>query len=467
MSKMKDAFRSLNTVSFIFCLGILLLNDFYLKTAYPNWLTGKLSDFSGLYIFASFFAALFSNQKRLVYWVSGFLFVLWKSPYSQSFIDFFSLNLYPIQRVEDITDLIALTVLPLAYLSNQKHRFRFSLNPIPLALLSILAFCATSVPRPMQTFEQPQYILFKSGIVDFRDIDSFNEYYVNHADTFVIIEVKRIILNKMPSIDDEFHKVQVLKILDLLVVKESLGSLSDHKDISEYESMRDSLRIERETSITLKKDSLTDHLVFQNSRLHGTFQRFINNKLTIEGFFKNGIEDSVWTFYNNHAEILTKKSFHKGELVKTESFENSILQSERRFNTRDESLRNKYFHVAILFSLILGLMWILYTNFKKSGKENIKPMSHFSKIAGSLVLPIIILIIAKIISSLIPNSYSTENFGIIGECILVQGIVTPLLLFIFYVLKLRNRFDFLFYILLLSLGVVFIEESLFLNNLLN
>ena len=37
---------------FIIGLSVLLLNDFYLKAAYGNFVTGKLSDFAGLPIFS-------------------------------------------------------------------------------------------------------------------------------------------------------------------------------------------------------------------------------------------------------------------------------------------------------------------------------------------------------------------------------------------------------------------------------
>jgi hypothetical protein len=39
---------------FIGGLSVLMLNDFYLKHEYGNYLTGKLSDFAGLLIFPMF-----------------------------------------------------------------------------------------------------------------------------------------------------------------------------------------------------------------------------------------------------------------------------------------------------------------------------------------------------------------------------------------------------------------------------
>jgi hypothetical protein len=54
------------------------------------------------------------DKKRLVYFLTALFFAIWKSPYSQLFIDFFCQNLYTINRVVDETDLIALAVLPVA-----------------------------------------------------------------------------------------------------------------------------------------------------------------------------------------------------------------------------------------------------------------------------------------------------------------------------------------------------------------
>lgn len=42
---MKTKLKSINNIPFLVSLVILILNDFYFKTIYHNWLTGKLSDF--------------------------------------------------------------------------------------------------------------------------------------------------------------------------------------------------------------------------------------------------------------------------------------------------------------------------------------------------------------------------------------------------------------------------------------
>jgi hypothetical protein len=48
-------------------IGLLLLNDQFLKAAAPSWLTGKLSDFAGLFFFPFLLAALIGGLAALVH----------------------------------------------------------------------------------------------------------------------------------------------------------------------------------------------------------------------------------------------------------------------------------------------------------------------------------------------------------------------------------------------------------------
>jgi antitoxin component YwqK of YwqJK toxin-antitoxin module len=463
---MREKLKSINNIPFLVCLVTLLLNDFYLKTEYHSWLTGKLSDFCGLFIFASFWTALFPNKKRIVYFSTALLFVIWKSPYSQPFIDLFSHSLYPIYRVVDLTDLISLLILPVSYYFNQKDFFRFKLSPILLGVITIFSFCATSIPEPTQKFKQPQYLLFKDGVKNIENSDYPSNYKVHKLDSLLVVSITELRIDKRASIDDEYHKTQVLKNLDLRFLRQLSDSYRLKGELSDYKELLDSLTINESTSIILKFDSINDHLNFKLTRLDGNFQRFKDNKLIIDGKYKNGIEDSIWTFYNNQNEIISKKYFDDGELIKKQLFENSEMKSEIDFNTRNETIRNKYFLLAIIFILIIGLILKLYLNFKKPYKTDIIQTSHFSKIATSLVLPVAILTIAKLLSSLIPNSYSTFFLGIFGEAILVYIVTLPMLLLVFYVIKLRTKFDLIYYILLFALSIILIEEWIYLKDII-
>jgi hypothetical protein len=139
--------KILTSFWFIFGLLILLLNDFVLKDVYGNWFTGKLSDFSGLFVFLTFWSTLLPKHRRIIFWLTGTLFIIWKSHYSQSFIDLWnSTGILNIHRTVDYSDLIALTILPIAYLynSSDKQFIHLRVRPIYPIVFSAFAFAATS-----------------------------------------------------------------------------------------------------------------------------------------------------------------------------------------------------------------------------------------------------------------------------------------------------------------------------------
>jgi len=137
---------------FVISILLLLLNDIYLKYALRNWITGKLSDFTGLFAFIIFLLVFFPGYKKTVIIFCGLLFTWWKSAFSQSFINGInSFSPFQLARIVDYSDLIALTVLPGVYFISDKiydpdipYR-RVCLNLICIA--SLFAFCNTSAPR--------------------------------------------------------------------------------------------------------------------------------------------------------------------------------------------------------------------------------------------------------------------------------------------------------------------------------
>lgn len=460
---MRSKLDSINYIPFLVCLVILLLNDFYLKAEYHNWLTGKLSDFCGLFVFALFWAAIFPNKKLIVYLSTGLLFVFWKSGYSQGFITFFSNNFFTIHRVVDLSDLYALAILPVAFFYKPRHYLKLKLSPIPLALLTLFSFCATSVPKPIQRFDHPQYLIFKSEIVSFESPNYSMTYQIYNNDSVTIIEINEIGIEQKPKLSDEFQKVQILKDLDLRFLRDLVDGYDSQTALEDYSVLRDSLVVDETTKTTLKRDSFIDHLSFKETRLDGSYERYsFDDKLLIEGKYKHGIEDSIWTLYNDQGEVEIKEYFKEGELIKREFFAKGVLQSEKKLNTRSETVRNKYFYIVIVFVLILSLSMKLILGYKKSSQKDEFQISDISKIIGSVTLPILSFFLAKLFSLLIPNSYSTFFLEIIGEFGLIYIIAVPFYLFIFYFLKLRSRYDLVFYIFLTALIIVLLEESIYL-----
>lgn len=136
-----------NSYGFNIALAILLLNDFILKGLYGNWLTGKLSDFAGLFVFSLFFMAFFPKHRQIVLYATGILFIFWKSPFSQPSINFWNnLSIFSIQRVVDYADLFALLMLPLAglYSKTVSKVPALKFNPILPMLVACFACVATS-----------------------------------------------------------------------------------------------------------------------------------------------------------------------------------------------------------------------------------------------------------------------------------------------------------------------------------
>ena len=138
---------------FISGLIVLALNDQYLKWTFGNWATGKISDFAGLLIFPMFLQFLFPRISRVSVIVTGALFVFWKLPVSNQFINIYNkVAIIPITRTVDYSDFIALLILPLAwYLLGRIDNYRISrISPAFAACLiaapATVIFMATSPP---------------------------------------------------------------------------------------------------------------------------------------------------------------------------------------------------------------------------------------------------------------------------------------------------------------------------------
>src|SRR5690554_746463 len=147
VTKEKKIFRIL----FLASIFLLLLNDLFLKFEYHNYLTGKLSDFAGLFAFPYFFSSFFPKKIKPIYIFSGILFVFWKSEFSQPIFDFALSNGIGINRTVDYSDFFALTILPISYKywnSNSQQFFepKKALKPIIIGI-SCISFIATTLPE--------------------------------------------------------------------------------------------------------------------------------------------------------------------------------------------------------------------------------------------------------------------------------------------------------------------------------
>ncbi|MET0392197.1 MAG: hypothetical protein ABW019_03610 [Chitinophagaceae bacterium] len=136
-------------------LAALLWNDLYLKYALHNWFTGKLSDFTGLFVFAVFGRVLWPGHQKVVIIGCALFFCWWKSPLSEDAIRLINDRLHlSVTRVVDYYDWLALPVLLPAYrLQPMKYpATRWRQAAVLLSgTVCLFAFCATSMPRHLQS----------------------------------------------------------------------------------------------------------------------------------------------------------------------------------------------------------------------------------------------------------------------------------------------------------------------------
>jgi hypothetical protein len=172
----KKGLYVLSTPVFLICLALLLANDLILKDLFHNGLTGKLSDFCGLFIFPVFFSVFFPKCKKHVYVLTALLFVWWKSPLCQPAIELWNhLSLIRVSRTLDYSDLFALLVLPLSYaFQNAPGKRYVRISPVFPLIFSAFAFMATSYQKDFTYNKTFRFAFSKDELV--RRINSSNIY---------------------------------------------------------------------------------------------------------------------------------------------------------------------------------------------------------------------------------------------------------------------------------------------------
>lgn len=201
----------LTAPAFLLALAVLLLNDWVWKAEYGNWFTGKLSDFAGLFVFPIFWAAIFPKHKRLIFMLVAAFFIFWKSPFSQFLIDGWNnLGMWQIGRLIDFSDLLALSMLPLAFkfCNRPLSALPLKINPIfPLAI-SVFAFAATSRADVIVAYDKP-YLLemskndFEKGLQKLLKEDLLFSYagFSNLNPDTITLRIKTEVCPRFPRYD--------------------------------------------------------------------------------------------------------------------------------------------------------------------------------------------------------------------------------------------------------------------------
>lgn len=437
---MYDRLKNLLSPLFIFCLLLLILNDFFLKAAFHNAFTGKLSDFCGLFIFPIFWSAIFPKRKLSVFILSGIFFVYWKSEYASGFIELLN-PIFSIQRTIDHTDLIALPVLLLGWFhikgAPQIVVFTDSLmarlGTLFIGTVAIFSFCATSQQRYMQSFDQPQYVLLRAGINP--DASLYDEFDFYKKDSLLVVKVNQVYISK-PVRDDDYNKNRSIKELD----KDVLARIADSASLIPSGQI---------TELSIQTREGTDSLRFHGGRLDGRFSRTKQGKLIIEGFYKMGLEDSSWTLRDSSSTKVVLQTFVNGERTGMKEFNRDKLIAEHKVNTRADTVRNTYIKIGILILLVAAIIVWLVRNYRSAvpGQLQLKPILKW---LFCFISPIFVWLSYVGIRILLMD-FNSDIFEALATIIFIFMATCPLMFIVVFWIKLRKEIDVLLYCLLFGL----------------
>jgi hypothetical protein len=153
-----DSSALLTSPAFLLAVILLVLNDWVLKPALGDALTGKLSDVAGLFAFPLLWTALRPARRDAAFALTAVGFVLWKSPASTlPLAAWNTLGVWPLARVVDYSDWVAVVALMPSYRLALRYSSRTSIQrplllqrarAVATGVLAFVAFAATSVAPP-------------------------------------------------------------------------------------------------------------------------------------------------------------------------------------------------------------------------------------------------------------------------------------------------------------------------------
>jgi len=133
---------------FLLSVILLILNDWVFKVAFHNTLTGKISDFAGLFAFPFLLGLVFPGHRKTVHILTAILFVCWNSALVNPFISYMNNLGIPMGRTIDFSDNLAMVSIWASYRSiNKSFEYKLSLVAQNVILwVSLFAFMATTIP---------------------------------------------------------------------------------------------------------------------------------------------------------------------------------------------------------------------------------------------------------------------------------------------------------------------------------
>jgi hypothetical protein len=230
METTRNRYYLLNIV-FLISLVTLLLNDHYLKYAFSNWLTGKLSDVVGIIILPLLLAFIFPKLKKHSVWMSALLFAFWKSPFSQSLIDLYNqIAFIQTSRIVDFTDLFVLLLLPVPYfiiyrIDQLKFLKIHKVNILFILLLTVATLMATS-PPPSHYYTRTEGNLscYRCNMtVNYNQDEIVWRLKEVNIVFDRITSIDSVVLERVPSLKKE--NVHVYRLNQLVIDKDTLRNL--------------------------------------------------------------------------------------------------------------------------------------------------------------------------------------------------------------------------------------------------
>jgi hypothetical protein len=334
---------------FLVSLLVLGLNDWVLKSTFHNFLTGKLSDFAGVFALAIFVLAWLPIQKQHykqgILWAIAIFFSWWKSPFSADFIAWWSLYIFPIHRVVDATDLFALFVLLFAaYYSTNYTTISFpKTTPYFVSFVACISLTACVKPQIVRLTIPRTYIIPKNVIDSIQKFDtvSYSYYFSEYGSNMAVLPIDStfycIKLNCIGGlIYDDYEQNTFIKDFENerikpLLERQRLPINYFQIDSSNQQKINQTDQEGRKQGTwKFANDNIFYTITYQNDRLNGNYTVTKNHIDTlIKGQFENNIVVGMWTFYDATTKIKTNRLYEQGETRKM-----VVDKEEKNIDTR-------------------------------------------------------------------------------------------------------------------------------------
>lgn len=522
LKQFKMQLQLLQSKAFVYSLVLVLLNDFILKYNFPCWLTGKLSDFAGLFVFAVFWMAFFPKRKNMIVMATAILFTWWKSPLSQPLIELWKeVIFYSIDRVIDYSDLTALMVLPLAItFCKNSSVARYQVSPVLTTLVAFFVFCSTSAIEPvLYEYPNPQIFVFHydidSSIVlekelrmsdfekdstdwmryKYKDKLFFQEqYYIDQHYQIKSLGDSILLVKKFTEeyYDEYVHmesnagKVRFLdKIKNLKqyyledILKSKLEKINEYPEFPFTENPNGWNRpkfkffpvskkiIDSTFQIRTNRFGRDELLSFKNSLLDGEYTQYWNSKIVkVNGKYEAGIEKGKWDFFDSLGVKIKEEIYENGELAQTKEFLSEGDLLNKNIVTKKKVIRTHWIFLVILICLLFCSFYYFKKWYQPNKSDEEKTfVDHLLRlvlsITGGIISAIFLFYFLLMLGAFMKVFYWDLPLDL--EDVLYPALFCPIFISLYLLITNRAR-DFLWLILWIVLVFLIFEEYQYLYS---